>query len=131
MTESQLQAACYQDAHNYIPSIRGFLFSVPNGGSRDIREGATLKATGVVAGIPDMLLVWPFFIGFEFKTQTGVLSSSQKKIHERWRSVGMRVEVIKDYSTFFLVLSETYEIPEIIKAKMTIQDAGKIGLQNL
>ncbi len=33
-----------------------YLFHVPNGGSRNAREAANLKAAGVVAGIPDLIL---------------------------------------------------------------------------
>lgn len=33
-----------------------YLFHVPNGGSRHAKEAANLKAAGVVAGIPDLIL---------------------------------------------------------------------------
>lgn len=32
------------------------IFSVPNGGSRDPREGARLKAEGMLVGVPDLVL---------------------------------------------------------------------------
>ena len=35
----------------------GIVFAaVPNGGRRDVREGRMLKASGVVAGVPDILI---------------------------------------------------------------------------
>jgi hypothetical protein len=32
------------------------LFAIPNGGARDVRTGAKLKAEGVLAGVPDLFL---------------------------------------------------------------------------
>lgn len=36
-----------------------YLFHIPNGGSRNIREAVELKAQGVKAGVPDLFLPWP------------------------------------------------------------------------
>lgn len=36
--------------------VSDYLFSIPNGGSRDVREAANLKATGVKAGVWDLQL---------------------------------------------------------------------------
>jgi hypothetical protein len=44
---------------NVVRSLRaaGILFAaIPNGGRRDAREGRMLKASGVVAGVPDLLI---------------------------------------------------------------------------
>lgn len=38
-----------------VPEL-GLLFHVPNGGSRDRREAARLKAQGVKPGVPDLFL---------------------------------------------------------------------------
>lgn len=107
MTESQLQAACYQWAHNSFPEIRGCLFSVPNGGTRNAREAMLLKATGLTAGIPDLILIWPELAGFEFKSQSGRLSPAQLKIHDIWRSKGIKVYLIKSFEEFKTII-ETY-----------------------
>lgn len=45
-------------ARNTIPEV-DMLFHVPNGGSRDRREAARLKAQGVRAGVPDLCLPVP------------------------------------------------------------------------
>lgn len=110
MTEYQLQAQCFQWAHNTYPQIRGCLFSVPNGGTRHAREAMTLRSTGLTPGIPDLLLVWPRLIGFELKTDTGVLSPAQKRIHEVWKSRGIEVHVIRSFEAwqdFFAGLLQT------------------------
>lgn len=81
--EDQFQAATFQYIHNNYPMLRGFLFHVPNGGSRDIREGAKLKAMGVIPGIPDLLCIRPLF-ALELKMPNGRVSPEQRKIHELW-----------------------------------------------
>ena len=60
-----------------------------------------LKASGVVAGVPDMLLMWKGrAYGFEFKTPTGVLSPAQKEVHEAWTSQGINVFVVRSFEQF-------------------------------
>lgn len=114
MTESQLQAKCYQWAHNTFPSLRGCIFSVPNGGTRNRIEATQLKATGLVPGIPDMLIVFPKFIGIEFKTETGVLSPAQARIHEIWQSKGLRVEVVRTFDAFHDLVTELMDPHDVL-----------------
>jgi len=78
-SEIQIQAAFFQWAWNEHPQTRRCLFSVPNGGTRDIREAGQLKASGMLAGVSDMILLW---LGkaycIEFKKPGGVQSMAQK-----------------------------------------------------
>lgn len=100
LTEIQLQSKCFQWTWNEYPETRRCFFHVPNGGSRNKIEAGQLKASGVVAGIPDMVLVWrlkPY--GFEFKTPTGVLSDKQKLVHTAWINNAVVFE-IRDFDTF-------------------------------
>jgi hypothetical protein len=56
--EHQHQKAVMQWANFQIgryPEL-GLLFAIPNGGARDPRVGAKLKAEGVKAGVPDLCL---------------------------------------------------------------------------
>lgn len=95
-SEDQLQAAFYQKAYNKWPQIRGLLFSVPNGSTRHPLEAMKLKATGLTPGIPDMILIGPNHpIALEFKTETGVLSPVQIKIHAVWKAAGIPVYVVR------------------------------------
>lgn len=97
MSEDQIQATFFQTVWNRFPETRFCLFAIPNGSTRDIREAAKLKATGLVAGQPDMTLIWkgkPY--GFEFKTSTGVVSSSQRQVHQAWKSQNVPVFVFRD-----------------------------------
>jgi hypothetical protein len=60
------------------------IYAIPNGGSRGRSQGATLKAEGVLAGMPDLhvpeLRLW-----IEMKTAGGKVSPAQKAIHEKLR----------------------------------------------
>lgn len=59
------------------------------------------QASGVVAGIPDMLLIQRGRVfGFELKTDTGVVSSSQEKVHQAWSEDGTPVYIIRSLEDF-------------------------------
>ena len=57
--EDDLQAAVVRWWQHQYPEFAGLLFAIPNGGQRSAREGARLKAQGVTAGVPDLLLAKP------------------------------------------------------------------------
>lgn len=100
MTEDQLQATCYQWAYNTYPELRGCIFSVPNGGTRNKIEAMKMKATGLTPGIPDLLLIYPVFTAFELKSEIGILSPAQKKIHEIWANKGVKVHIVRSVDEF-------------------------------
>ena len=109
MSEANLQASCFQWAYNTYPDLRGLLFSVPNGGTRNAREGQVLKATGTTAGIPDMVCLYKGIVGFEFKSSTGSVSPVQKKIHEVWRKNYIPVHIITQKDQFEAIIKEVVE----------------------
>lgn len=71
-----------------------FVFSIPNGGSRNIIEASKLKRTGATAGIPDLAILMPnskmIFIEMK-KSKGGVLSKSQKDIIPKIENLGFTV----------------------------------------
>ncbi len=82
----------------------------PNGGNRSAREGAKLKAMGVLAGISDLLCWWPalrqgeLFMEsglIELKTEsiTSVLSEEQKIIRKRVQAMNGKFAVARNYQT--------------------------------
>ncbi len=77
------------------------VFAIPNGGLRDKRTAARLRAEGVLAGVPD-LLVAESRMGYhgmfiEMKAENQRRPSSvrpiQRRVHEMLRRRGYRVEV--------------------------------------
>lgn len=80
------------------------LFSVPNASKRSIPEAMMLRATGMMAGIPDLVLVQPggrvHF--FEVKPRSKTLSEKQKAIRDRLITMGVdcaTVSSIEDVRT--------------------------------
>lgn len=81
---------------NYPETI---VFSVPNGGARDIKTAAIMRLTGTLAGVPDLILIDEGKILFiEMKrTKNGKVSDKQAQVHEKIRQNGFRVEVCNGY----------------------------------
>jgi hypothetical protein len=78
--EARIQAAIVEWVRLVAPGV--LIFAVPNGGLRSKAEAARLKWTGVLAGVPDLVMIAPggraFFL--ETKTATGRLSDEQRDI---------------------------------------------------
>lgn len=72
-------------------------FAVANGGGRSKAEAGILKATGVLAGVPDLVLVGPLgqahFI--ELKTAKGKPSQAQRDLHARFAVMGVPYAVAR------------------------------------
>ena len=68
------------------------LFAIPNGGHRHPAVAAKLKAEGVTAGIPDLMLTIPVHpyhgLFIELKARGGRLTDSQRAHLERLRDRG-------------------------------------------
>ena len=81
---------------NIYPQLK-YLVHIPNGGSRDIREGVSLKAQGVKRGVPDLMLPYPTknFAGLfiEMKAGKNRLSDDQKDWLAWLSSVGYMTSV--------------------------------------
>lgn len=61
-----------------------FVCSIPNGGTRNIREAVQMKREGLLAGMPDLFFP-DLFMFMELKTETGKLSDKQVAIIDRLR----------------------------------------------
>ena len=73
------------------PGVR--IFAIPNGGGRSASQGASLKAEGVQAGIPD-LFVPAWLLWVEMKRETGgVVSPIQRDWIAYLEGIGHRVIV--------------------------------------
>lgn len=93
--QARLVACLRRHWSTFDDSTRPIVFAVPNGGSRDAREGANLKVGGVVAGVPDLCIVYPSgrVIWLEMKDAQGKLSTVQKELHKRFEQIGHVVHV--------------------------------------
>ncbi|MEN8123447.1 MAG: VRR-NUC domain-containing protein [Bacteroidota bacterium] len=83
-SEDRLQQECVMWFNNKYPELRGTLFSVPNGGTRNAREAMKMKQTGLYPGVSDLLFMHKGVTTcFELKTSVGKQSDNQKK----WQKV--------------------------------------------
>lgn len=106
MTESKLQ----QDIFNFYQNNyclkfnnpRGLIFSIPNGGTRNKLEAITMKATGLLAGASDLIVILPngklFFI--ELKIEKGIQSDKQKDFENRVSDLGFEYKIIRTLDEF-------------------------------
>ena len=69
------------------------IFSVPNGGSRNKIEASKLKKTGLLSGIPDLIILMPNkeVLFLEMKRRKGKLNPSQKKVIPEIENLGFTV----------------------------------------
>ena len=74
MSEDQLQQQIIIWFKNeYQMHGKGLIFSVPNGGSRNLLEAKKLKQTGAMAGVSDLIVLLPSkCIFIELKAEKGI-----------------------------------------------------------
>lgn len=95
--EASMQEVLVRDLRLLLPK-GAFVFHCPNGGERNPLEAARLKRQGVVAGIPDLLIVHAGRVcGLELKSRGGRLSDEQRNVIDILRNAGMRVEIARSH----------------------------------
>lgn len=93
MPEATIQRAVVQRLQ--ILARPGVVWFHPaNGGARSKVEAARFRAEGVVAGVPDLIIVFGGKLhALELKTEHGRLSPAQRTMHERLAAAGAHVAV--------------------------------------
>ena len=86
--EAQIQRAVIEHLRwRGVPN--SFAFHPANGGWRTAVEGAILKGMGVVAGVPDIIIIHAGKVfGLELKTDAGRLTDIQRETIEIMRRAG-------------------------------------------
>jgi hypothetical protein len=82
-------------------------FHVPNGGLRSKREAARLKGIGVVAGVPDICIIYrgrSFFL--ELKAGRDVMSRAQKDVANKLNYCGANVMLVRSLAECEAALRE-------------------------
>ena len=102
--------------------LADFLIAIPNGGKRNIREGARLKKQGVQAGVPDLMLhiptkkygaLWiemkrPESAGFK----PGRLTQKQKTKLKQLNDIGYSASVAYGTGEAIIIILEYLSMPE-------------------
>ncbi|MCM1555770.1 MAG: VRR-NUC domain-containing protein [Bacteroides sp.] len=120
--EARLQQTCVRWFRFQFPHV--LLFHIPNGGRRNAREAAFLKAEGVVAGVPDLFLAAGrsgkkgLFI--EMKVGRNTETENQKRVRSQLEEAGYLCEVARSFDEFrdlvFGYMHGAREMNELINA---------------
>lgn len=80
---------------------KGLIFSIPNGGTRNVIEAKKLKATGMMAGVSDLIILHNSKTLFvELKTETGKQSDKQIEFEKRVTDLGYKYKLIRNLKEF-------------------------------
>lgn len=104
-SEHDLQAACVKWFRLIYPEYAHLLFAIPNGGQRNLLVAAKLKAEGVQAGIPDLMLAMPNteYHGLFIEMKNGMsnrLTDNQKKLMLELNNQGYRAVCARSMEDF-------------------------------
>ena len=106
MSESQLQALCFQSHWNQYPEERGLLYMNFNN-PQNARHGIHLRSIGLVAGVADMTYLHSDGVVFlEFKALKGRQSVLQIEWQAKVLSVGCKYKVIKTIEEFYKAIGK-------------------------
>lgn len=99
MSEDQIQQQLVIYFRN---NIKGIIFSVPNGGSRNVAEAKKLKNTGLLPGVSDLIILLPNeqTIFIEVKTDKGKQSEVQINFEKKVFEMGYKYFVVKNIEEF-------------------------------
>lgn len=110
MSEIQLQSACFQWAWNNYPRTRMCLFHVPNGSRRSKIEAMQLKASGVVAGVHDLLFYHKRQLYcFEMKVGSNRQTPEQIAFGAAMMAQGAILYEVRDVQTFQTIFKSIVE----------------------
>jgi hypothetical protein len=104
-TEDVIQQKCVMWFRNKYSlkncNPRYLLFSVPNSG-KDVKEQSYKKATGMMAGVADLILLMPNgkTIFVEMKTEKGTQQPSQKEFESAVNDLGFTYIVCRSFEQF-------------------------------
>tara|TARA_R100000781_G_scaffold60632_1_gene38776 strand:+ start:4706 stop:5071 length:366 start_codon:yes stop_codon:yes gene_type:complete len=108
MKETELHKLLVKAIEAKYPDL--LFWHTPNGGKRNPREGAKLKAMGTKAGVPDLFFPVPTgkFNGLfiELKGPRGRISDHQKRMMTSLTDQGYRCEVMSDYERTMELIGE-------------------------
>jgi hypothetical protein len=105
LSEDILQAKVFKWFHNtYCTATKTpkyCIFAVPNGGYRTTKEAMKLKATGVVSGVSDLIVVLKNkTLYVELKTATGKQSPDQLRFQTTVEALGHKYYLVRTLEQF-------------------------------
>lgn len=102
--EDEIQMTCVNHFRYRYTRYFRLLFHPQNEGNGDRKKGARMKAMGVQAGAPDLMLLVPrngyHGLGIEMKTEKGRQSDSQKDYQKLMEEQGYKYAVCRSLEEF-------------------------------
>jgi hypothetical protein len=102
--EHKIQCACVKWFRLQHKHLSHALFAVPNGGKRDAVTAAKMKAEGQLAGVADLILLYPngkhHALLIEMKTETGRQADTQKAWQEKIEKHGYKYIICRSVDEF-------------------------------
>ena len=102
--EHKIQTKCVRWFRLQFPKIAHALFAIPNAARRSARNGAYMKAEGMLPGVADLILLKSnrFYdaLCIEIKTQTGRQSLAQKQWQQFIESQGSKYIICRSVQEF-------------------------------
>lgn len=102
--ESSIQIGAVRWFRLQHPRLARLLFSVPNGGYRNRVTAAMMKAEGAMAGVADLLLLYPsngyHGLCIEMKTAKGRQQDTQKSWQREVEAVGYKYVICRSVDDF-------------------------------
>ena len=112
--EHRIQCACVQWFRLQFKQLKMNLFAVPNGGRRDVIIGAKLKEEGVLAGVSDLILLYPSgeysALCIEMKTPKGKQSQSQQLWQQHIEAYGYKYVICHSLEEFITTINQYLHI---------------------
>ena len=111
MSEDILQSQIFRWYHNTyctkLNSPRHLIFSVPNGAYTSKAQAMKLKATGLIAGVSDLIIIRPNKITFcELKIGTGKQSDKQIDFQNTVTALGFDYVICRSLEEFKKIFNE-------------------------
>ncbi len=110
LKESEHQKAIFQWAKLH-PICKDYLFAIPNGGTRNIREAVNMRSQGVRKGVSDMMLAYPTptaaGLWIELKrNRKSLVTTEQKSWLQRMKGVGYEAHLAYGYEEAIKIMEE-------------------------
>ena len=102
-SETKIQHICVTWFRETFPNVGPFLFAIPNGGVRTKKSGAMRKYEGAIAGVADLILLFPrggkSSLCIEMKTPRvkGKRAGTQSDEQKEWQAL------VEKYGSVYVV----------------------------
>ncbi len=112
-TESKIQHICVSWFRQTFPHVGNLLFSVPNGGFRGSKAGASMVYEGQVKGVADLILLYPsggkssLCIEVKVPKRKGSRAGKQSEEQKAWQTL------VETYGSTYVVC---HGLIEFVKA---------------